>query len=272
MTPQGLPTTYHFAYVSQATYQTPLEHGEGPSNPYAQGRNTYETTLEGSDYTPHPVSVTLEELAPGTTYHYELIATNELGSSASSDGTFTTLPPTPPLVTTGSAENVAQQSATITGTVDTRGLQTSIQFELGSTPYAGAVEPATATSSSGSVEAIIATFNNDLLPGTTYYYRAVATNQDGTSYGEEKSFTTGSFPATFTVPVTPTLIPYPTLAELNAKEAREAPKVKATKPLTKAEKLNKALKTCRRKPKRKRDACRRQGKRRFGAVNESKKG
>lgn len=35
----------------------------------------------------------------------------------------------------------------------------------------------------------------NLLPGTTYHYRLVATNGGGTAYGPDMTFTTGEYPA-----------------------------------------------------------------------------
>ena len=251
VTPQGLPTTYHFAYASQAAYETAL--GEGASTPYADGRATHETTSIGSEYEELPVEVTLTELAPGTTYHYAVIAKNDLGETAGSDATFTTASGTPPVASTGSAEQVGQTSATINATVDTKGLQTVESFEFGTTPFNGSTQPANAVSSSGTVDSIAAS-ESSLLPGTTYFYRAVASSMDGISYGTEQSFTTSSFPATLSVSVTPPTIPYSTITQLNAKEARETPHPKI---LTRAQKLAAALQKCHRKPKHQRASCER---------------
>jgi hypothetical protein len=54
-----------------------------------------------------PFTATLGGLAPGTTYHYDVVATNADGRTTSSDGVFTTLPPLTASIaratTTGSA-------------------------------------------------------------------------------------------------------------------------------------------------------------------------
>jgi hypothetical protein len=246
--PQGLPSTYHVAYVTQESYE------EGAPNPYANGRNTYETKLpEPFDYTAHPLEIELEELEPATTYHYSLVASNELGTTSSLDGTFTTSATTPPSATTGSAEGVGALSASISGSVNTQGLKTAAYFEFGSTPYSGELIPAT-ESGSGNSFSITASFSN-LLPDTTYYFRAVATSVDGTAYGALQSFTTTSFPAVIAIPANPTPIPYPTIAQLNTKEAHETPKL--IPPPTTAQLLAKALKACQHKPKHQRPTCRR---------------
>jgi hypothetical protein len=265
--PGGVPTTVHFAYIEQAGYEAAV--AEKAANPYAKGGITSESASVGSDYTVHAVGpLLLSELHPGVTYHCALVATNSVGTMIDPTGAmFTTSAPTPPLPSTGAAEGVTQLAARINGSVDTRGLPTISQFEFGTTPYAGSLQPATVTSSSGSVETIATSFNNDLQPGTTYYYRVVASSQDGTSYGAEQSFTTGSFPGLPGVTAVQILGWPAFVAETAARAAREALEGTNTgppsKPLTKAQKLAKALKTCSKKPKKQRASCRRQAKKRY---------
>ena len=73
--PENSPTTYRFEYGLDSSY----------------GQSTGELPL-GCDNTDHIVSFGLAELAPGTTYHYRLIATNNVGESETDDQTFTTFP------------------------------------------------------------------------------------------------------------------------------------------------------------------------------------
>jgi hypothetical protein len=255
LTPQGLPSRYQVAYVPQEAYEP------GAPNPYAQGRTTYDTSLpEPFDYSPHPVVVALEELAPGTTYHYTLIAANELGEAHTTDGTFTTLPPTPPTTATGAAENVTQTTATITGTMNTQSLPTTGSFQTATTPTGGAVTPASETGSPPSI-ALTATLTN-LQPATTYYYRTIATNSDGTTQGATMSFTTQAQPLAFTIPPNPAPIPFLTIAQLNTKETQETPKHPA--PPTRPELLAKALKACQHKPKHQRPTCRHKAQQKYG--------
>jgi len=263
VSPSGAETTYHFAYVDAAEYEPPA------ANPYAGGGITSGISV-GSDHTVHAVGpIQISELQPGVTYHYALVATNSVGTTTGPDATFTTSPPTPPLASTGSADSVSQLAASINGSVDTRGLPTISQFEFGTSPYAGSLQPASITSSSGTVETISTSFNNDLQPGTTFYYRTVATNADGTSYGAEQSFTTGSFLPGFTVPATPAFIPYASIAELDAREVQEGKKT-PPKPLTKAQKLAKALTACTKKPKKQRASCKRQARMKYGSSQKKR--
>ncbi len=271
VTPQGLPTTYQILYIPQAAYEAAI--AEGAPNPYATGHLTpaasvlNEAREPALDYSSHPVQALLEELEPNTTYDYAVLASNKLGSARGNAETFTTSAPTPPVASTDGAENVSQLSATLTGNADTRGLTTVARFEFGTTPGAGTLLSAAITSTSQTSETLAATLNGVLAPNTTYYYRLIATNQDGTSYGSEQSFTTSAFPPPpFNVPTTNIpILHYATIAELNAKEAKEhhgpthhhGPR---------KHKPNKALKACHKdKPKSKRAACERRAKHKHGA-------
>jgi hypothetical protein len=264
--PVGVETTFHFAYVSAADYE-PLA-----LNPYAKGNTTPESGSVGSNYTAHPVSVFAGELQPGETYHYTVIATNSVGKTAGTDHVFTAAAATPPVAETGGAVNVSEISATITGTVDTRGLQSTLQFEFGTVPGAGTLKLASVSSEAGSSVGITASFENSLQPGTTYHYRAVAVTQDGTSYGAERSFTTTSFPEVFVPTAASAFIPYISMAAIDAKEAQERKTETPIKPPpTRAQRLAKALKACASKPKKQRASCKRQAHKRYGSAKGKKK-
>ena len=260
--PAGAQTTFHFVYVEASKYEGDCgECEEIPVDAYANGSSTPEAGPVGSDYTAHPVGpATLGELTPGETYDYALVATSAQGVTVSPNMSFTAGAATPPLGTTGPAEGVTQTSATLTGSVDTRGLPSILQFEFGTTPGAGYLSPANVTSQSGTVDGISLTYSALLAPATTYYYRVVASNHDGVAYGAERSFTTGAFPAAL-VPPAFTLLPVPSTPVQSQPPGSGKPSIK---PLTKAQKLAKALKACAKKPRHKRAACRRQAKRKYG--------
>jgi hypothetical protein len=260
--PAGAATGYHFEYIDQAGYEAAL--AESAVNPYGRGDITPGLSA-GSDYTIHPVSLGVSELQPGTTYHYTIIATNSLGTVTSTpDATFTTSPPTPPVAFTGNAVNVGQLSATLTGGVNTQGLSTTMQFEFGTTPSLGSVVPASIASESGSVVGIRASFGTYLQAGSTYYYRTVATNTDGTSQGTVKSFTTGSIPGL------PTLASIPVLALPPSPVSAES-KTTTPKKLNNAQKLASALKACSKKPKGKRAGCQKQARNKFAPAKKNSK-
>lgn len=125
-------------------------------------------------------------LTPGTTYHFQLVATNQDGTSTTTDQTFTTS--RTPSVTTGGASALHAGVVTVAGTANPNGYATTVNFQYGlTTAYGGH----TAGKSIGSGTSNVA-FHGDLtslLPGKTYHYRAVATNQNGTTYGNDRTTT-----------------------------------------------------------------------------------
>ena len=91
-------------------------------------------------------------------------------------------------VTTNSATNVTSSSATLNGTLNDLGSDTSatVYFEYGTDTSYGSETTHQTMNSTGNFTADI----SGLSPNTTYHYRAVATNSAGTSYGEDKTFVT----------------------------------------------------------------------------------
>jgi hypothetical protein len=263
--PTGLETTYHIAYIDQAGYEQALAGStDENANPYAQGRTTTPANA-GSSYAVVPVGpIVVTELLPDTTYHYALVATNALGSVTGADASFTTAQRTPPIVTTGAASDIGQNTATLSGTVNTNGLQTEYGFEIGTEP--GNYGPATGLGSLGGATTETVTLTvGGLQPGTNYYYRVTATNGDGTSQGATEAFTTPGLPASLTIPGAPSLIAPPAIAFPEV----EAGSTTTTKRLTNAQKLTKALKACKKDgSKAKRARCEKQAQRKYGAARK----
>ena len=73
--PENAATTYRFEWGTDPSY----------------GQSTGEIAL-GSDNTDHTVSLALEGLQPGATYHYRVVAHNTIGISESTDHAFTAFP------------------------------------------------------------------------------------------------------------------------------------------------------------------------------------
>lgn len=94
----------------------------------------------------------------------------------------------PPSVTTGAASALTGSSASVAGTVDTRGLDTAYRVEFGSTTACGRQVAATAPRASA-VSGVSLSLAG-LTPLTTYHYRLVATGPDGTASGSDRTFAT----------------------------------------------------------------------------------
>jgi hypothetical protein len=128
----------------------------------------------------------------GTTYYYRVVAEN--GTPPATDGpiqSFTTRG-TAPLVSTGAASVPTRSSANVTGTVNPETLETSYSYQYGLNAEYGASAPAYPGIEAGSGGSdVSAPFTlSPLTPGTTYHYRLVARNAEGTSYGQDETFTT----------------------------------------------------------------------------------
>lgn len=180
--PHGYATTYQFEYGETTSYGTkvPL---------------TAESV--GSGKVNVAVSNAISGLKKGTTYHYRVSATNAYGTSPGLDKTFTT--PKPPTATTEAATGVKGKEATLKASVNPNGYATTYQFEYGLTNSYGTKVPLSAESvGSGTTAVALSKAIGGLKEGTTYHFRILATSEGGTSYGEDKTFTTLKLPSVVT--------------------------------------------------------------------------
>jgi NHL repeat len=211
--PNNQDTTYHFQFGPTTAYGTTLPAPDADI---------------GSGYGNVVVGQQLTGLSPGTTYHFRVIATNATsppGGTVGPDQTFSTPPLQPPVVSTGQASGVAQNTATLTAAIDTQGFETTYELDLGTdTSYGSRIfgdagpEPGTQT---------FTVALQGLAPGTTYHYRIAATNTFGTIYGADETFTTGTYPSsTLSVPVAPALVPALLLAPAPSASTAKAASVR----------------------------------------------
>ena len=133
-------------------------------------------------------SANLDSLVPDTTYHYKAKAIGN-GTAYGNDMTFTT-GTAPPEVTTDPASAITTNSATLNGNVTSLGTATSVDvsFEWGLTQSYGN-ETTPQTVETGPFNANL----DSLIPDTTYHYKAKAVG-NGTVYGQDMTFTTGTTP------------------------------------------------------------------------------
>ncbi len=131
--------------------------------------------------------VTLSGLNPNSTYYVRAYAINLIGTVYGNEVTFTTA--SLPTLSTTAASLITQISARCGGDI-TNGGSSAVQlrgicFDTNSNPTT-ANTVVTGGSGSGSFTSSL----SGLIPGTTYYVKAFATNGAGTAYGNEISFTT----------------------------------------------------------------------------------
>lgn len=185
--PSGSQTAFTFEYGTSTAF----------------GAITTVVALDDADV-PEPVTAALSGLAPDTTYYYRVVAANATGTTNGATLRFSTGPGGLPAVTTGTAGAITDSAATLAGTVDAHGSQTAFAFEYGTTTSFGSLSAIDNAGDSNGVQQIALPVTG-LSPGTTYLYRLVATNANGTSFGDVHSLTTTgssaprSGPADFTI-------------------------------------------------------------------------
>jgi hypothetical protein len=155
-----------------------------------------------------PYSQALTGLVPGTTYYYCAIAANSGGLSVGFGSILSFITSGgPPTMTTSAATGVTATSVTLNGSANPNGAHS-----LGWFRYA-AINPGTCNDEFGtkippgvsyielgagtSVVPYSATVTG-LVPGTTFYYCAIAENTAGISFGAVLTFTTTGGPPTMT--------------------------------------------------------------------------
>jgi len=181
--PRGFPTTIKFEYGLTNSYGTVINAVPDSAN----------------DINVVSASYLLTDLSPATTYHYRISATNSDGTTYGSDITFITGGPT---ASTLPASVISDNSAQLNGLVNANNFPAVNKFEYGTTPAYGNEVTAIPDTLTGSNNESISFSLSGLLSNTVYYYRAKSTNANGTSYGFNMTFKTGTFPKMFTFPAT----------------------------------------------------------------------
>ncbi len=185
VTPGGEDTTYDFIY------------GTSPSSL----TSTSSTLDAGSGSGSVPVAVPVSGLHASQNYYFELVATNGSGTTDGNLGLFTTTAGTAtttaqstiPVASTGQASAVTATSATLGGTVNPEGLDTSYDFIYGTSPTSLGSQTTTLDAGSGSGQVTASAPVSGLSAGQTYYYALVATNSSGSTTGSSTQlFTTGA--------------------------------------------------------------------------------
>jgi len=169
--PHGLTTTVYFQYGTTTSYglTTAIQSKTG---------NTYQN-----------VAANISGLTASTTYHFRVVASNSAGTTYGADRTFTTLSATgPPVVITNPATNILTNLATLNGSVNPHGLTTTVYFQYGTTTSYG--HTSASQSKTGNAYQNVSANISGLTASTTYHFRIVGTNNSGTTYGSDKTFTT----------------------------------------------------------------------------------
>ena len=134
----------------------------------------------------------LSNLKDETQYQVRAYAKNKIGITYGNVFSFTTKAAIPPTVTSSSVTNITYTSATVGGNVTSDGGATVTECGV---VYSTSQNPTTSNTkiTSGTGTGSFTCDITNLQEGTTYYVRAYAINKKGTSYGEQKSFTTKAY-------------------------------------------------------------------------------
>jgi hypothetical protein len=136
-----------------------------------------------------PLTFDLSGLELETTYHYKIVATNSLGTTESNDKSFTTLPAVGGL-TIKPATEIDQEDVTLNAEFTGNGEETSYYFEYGLTTNYGktSAEPPGDSAGSPTGPTPISAVITDFEGYSTYHYRVVATNSQGTTKSGDMTF------------------------------------------------------------------------------------
>jgi hemolysin type calcium-binding protein len=145
----------------------------------------------GSGTATQTVAMTLSGLQPGAVYHYRLVAQNSAATVAGADASFAT--PGPPSVTTGAPFGIGTSSASVSGTLNPNGRETTWFFEFGLTAGYG-MRTNGIGAGAGTANVNVSSGLGALAPGRRYHYRLVAISDAGTTVGHDASFATSSLP------------------------------------------------------------------------------
>jgi hypothetical protein len=174
------------------------------------------------------VTAAVSGLTPQMSYDYRLVVTSNGGTAEGDPVMFTTLPPFPPDVTTGSASAITQTKATVGGTVNARGgpisnchFEYTNEGEFQKSGFDDATSVPCSSTPSGTSNASVSAKLTGLVAGTAYRFRLVATNNSGTSTGQDRAFSASAetcatnptvCPPPEVPPVSPAPSPLPPLA------------------------------------------------------------
>lgn len=170
-------------YTMNTWYRVRLEH-------HLSAR-TYDVFIDGvqvgSDIPMHPtLAPTQLHLTAGNTGTPNTIYFDDVGVYDSDPAVLV------PTVTTDPATGIVGTSATLNGTVNGNGLETTVTFEYGTDTSYGSTVAAVPNTVNGTVTTAVSADVSGLLPYQTYHFRVVATNAAGSTVGADRNF--GSLP------------------------------------------------------------------------------
>jgi phosphodiesterase/alkaline phosphatase D-like protein len=179
---EGMPSSYRFQYGATEALGS-------------------ETPVQSAGTGLQSVSATVDGLDAGRVYYYRIVGEDEDGVSYGAVREFETRPAVEALET-GPVTGLEPEGAVLTGSLKRGGLATHYYFQYGTTTAYGSEAPEppeeVPAGESEKEEKAIKTVDaavTGLSPNTLYHYRLVAGNEEyGTTYGQDRTFTTSGPP------------------------------------------------------------------------------
>ena len=144
---------------------------------------------------------TISGLKPNKTYYVKAFATNFIGTSYGKEQSFTTLKPGAPSLNTTAISGISETTATSGGNITSDGGSAIIARGVCWSTIPGATVALSTKTTNGTGIGSFSSTLTGLTGSTMYYVRAYATNNLGTSYGEEIFFTTSPKAVVITIPL-----------------------------------------------------------------------
>jgi hypothetical protein len=139
-------------------------------------------------------SSSISGLTSGVTYYVRAYATNSVGTKYGPEITVNTAQAVATLASTTAASSIGATSANSGGNITYNGGATVTVSGLVWSTSSNPTIALTTKTSNGSASGTFTSNITGLTPGTLYYVRSYATNNVGTSYGAQTSFTTLNTP------------------------------------------------------------------------------
>jgi hypothetical protein len=259
----------------------------GPSTAYGHSQPCVQSPAQiGSGSGNVEVQANLTGLTPGTVYHYRFVVMNANGRGEGADKSLAL--PGPPVVSGESFSELYEVEVNVRAQINPDFRATTYHVEYGTSEAYGQSTPESQSIGSDSNTYHVLVHLAGLTPGTTYHFRFVASNSLGTVAGPDVQFTTfpasskgeseglggppptgecvagecpnppGTGPPTTTFTTTSPPVSFDVHELTLGEEAKPTPKR-----LTRAQKLARALKTCRRRHGKARRRCEAKARKRY---------
>jgi len=176
-------------YVYPNTADTTAWFEYGVDTNYTSGV-TGSTVVGAANVTGLSVGIGLSGLSASAIYHFQLVASNSVGTSYGGDQVFYTPGPSPAMVTYA-ASSITTNTAVLNGSINGYGQADAGYFQYGLDTNYGSSTYSNQFFGTGYLQDYSSSASG-LTPSTIYHYRAIGSTLGGLGYGQDMSFTTAT--------------------------------------------------------------------------------